>query len=111
MYLIWVSNTTIFLMCRIFAKTAGQTNCKIFVIVSRRFALKTIQHRNIAAHHFQLISYHFHHTGKLNLVRDCGTYNYLNQSGCTEVSTIDDKKDFLVVEVGIYVFTVRLTVC
>lgn len=42
----------------------------------------------------------FINTGKLHLKSDCDTYNYLNQSGCTKVDTIDDKKDFLVVEVG-----------
>ncbi|KAL9967896.1 hypothetical protein ACROYT_G026203 [Oculina patagonica] len=36
--------------------------------------------------------------GKLNLESDCSTYNYLNHSGCTKVDTIDDKKDFLIVE-------------
>lgn len=36
--------------------------------------------------------------GKLHLERDCSTYNYLNESGCTKVATIDDRKDFLIVE-------------
>ncbi|XP_068670115.1 unconventional myosin-Ib-like isoform X6 [Montipora foliosa] len=35
---------------------------------------------------------------KLHLKRDCDIYNYLNQSGCAKVDTIDDKKDFIVVE-------------
>ncbi|XP_074622793.1 unconventional myosin-Ib-like isoform X2 [Acropora palmata] len=35
---------------------------------------------------------------KLHLKRDCDIYYYLNQSECSEVSTIDDKKDFIVVE-------------
>lgn len=35
---------------------------------------------------------------KLHLKRDCDIYNYLNQSGCAQVDTIDDKKDFIVVE-------------
>ena len=43
-------------------------------------------------------------TGKLHLERNCNTYNYLNQSGCTKVATIDDKKDFLIVEVCIISF-------
>ncbi|XP_022782686.1 unconventional myosin-Ia-like isoform X4 [Stylophora pistillata] len=36
--------------------------------------------------------------GKLHLSRDCNDYTYLNHSGCIKVNTIDDKKDFLVVE-------------
>ncbi|KAJ7375349.1 microtubule motor [Desmophyllum pertusum] len=36
--------------------------------------------------------------GKLHLESDCSTYNYLNHSGCTKVDTIDDKKDFLIIE-------------
>ena len=62
--------------------------------------------------HFQLICNHFCYIGKLNLERDCSTYNYLSQSGCTLVDTIDDKKDFLVVEVGLlYVFAFCKTCC
>lgn len=41
---------------------------------------------------------------KLHLKRDCDVYYYLNQSECSEVSTIDDKKDFIVVEVSVNVF-------
>ena len=40
-------------------------------------------------------------TGKLCLVNDCNDYTYLNHSGCVKVNTIDDKKDFVVVEVSV----------
>ena len=40
-------------------------------------------------------------TESLNLTRQFENYSYLNQSGCTSVSSINDQENYKIVEVGI----------
>ena len=44
--------------------------------------------------------YHLLTTGSLKLEHNFDHYNYLKKSGCVEVESINDKEDFVVVEVS-----------